>query len=443
MRINLPQQVKKIIETLCANGYEAYAVGGCVRDSILGRTPGDWDITTSAKPEETKRLFPRTFDTGIEHGTITVLMDGEGFEVTTYRIDGEYEDSRHPTEVQFTRNLREDLRRRDFTINAMAYNDESGIVDIFGGMEDLCGKVIRCVGDARERFGEDALRILRAVRFAAQLGFEIEEKTKEGIRELAPTLANISSERIQVELVKMLVSNHPGMIRTAYELGITKVILPEFDKMMETEQETPHHIYNVGEHSVKSLEYIRADKVLRLTMLLHDVAKPLTKTFDENGQAHFKGHEVAGEEAAKKILKRLKFDNDTLRKVTKLVYFHDYRMSAKMKNVRRAMHKMGEELFPLYLEVHLADTLAQSDYMREEKIRNIEEIRACYEEVLKQEQCVSLKNLAVTGSDLIAWGMKPGKEIGETLNRLLELVIEEPEWNQKELLKEKVDRYFR
>lgn len=438
MKIILPKQVKTIIQILQENGYEAYAVGGCIRDSLLGRTPGDWDITTSAKPEETKSLFPRTFDTGIEHGTITVLMDGEGFEVTTYRIDGEYEDSRHPTEVQFTRNLKEDLRRRDFTINAMAYNDESGIVDIFGGMEDLCGKVIRCVGDAEERFGEDALRILRAVRFAAQLGFEIEEKTQDGIRKLAQTLANISAERIQVELVKMLVSANPDMIRTAYELGITNVILPEFDRMMETEQETPHHIYNVGEHTVRSMENVRADKVLRLTMLLHDVAKPAMKTMDENGRAHFKMHEVEGEKMAKVILKRLKFDNDTLRKVTKLVYFHDYRMPAKMKNVRRAMCKMGEELFPLYLEVHLADTLAQSDYMREEKIRNIEEIRICYEEILKQGQCVSLKTLAVTGSDLISWGMKPGKAIGETLNRLLELVIEEPELNRKELLKERV-----
>lgn len=438
MKINLPERVKKIIDTLCSNGYEAYAVGGCVRDSILGRVPGDWDITTSAQPEETKRLFRKTFDTGIEHGTVTVLIDGEGFEVTTYRIDGEYEDNRHPTEVQFTRNLEEDLKRRDFTINAMAYNDKTGIVDIFGGTEDLRGKVIRCVGDAKERFGEDALRILRAVRFAAQLGFDIEEKTQEGIRELAPTLANISAERIQVELVKMLVSPNPGMLRTAYELGITEVILPEFDRMMETEQETPHHMYCVGEHTVKSLEQVRADKVLRLTMLLHDVAKPMTKAVDENGRAHFHGHASEGEKIAKQILKRLKFDNDTLRKVTKLVYFHDYRMPAKMKNVRRAMYKMGEELFPLYLEVHLADTLAQSKYERNEKLKNLEEIRRCYEEVLEKGQCVSLKTLAVTGSDLIAWGMKPGKAIGETLHMLLELVIENPEMNKKEILRENV-----
>ena len=241
MKITLPEKVKKIIHTLKSHGYEAYAVGGCVRDSILGREPEDWDITTSALPEETKALFERTFDTGIEHGTITVLMGKEGFEVTTYRIDGKYEDNRHPKQVTFTRCLREDLLRRDFTINAMAYNEEEGIVDIFGGMEDLKEGVIRCVGNAKERFGEDALRILRAVRFSAQLGFSIEEETKAGIVALAPTLQQISAERIQVELVKMLVSPNPERIRLAYELGITKVILPEFDEMMNTAYNTLYY----------------------------------------------------------------------------------------------------------------------------------------------------------------------------------------------------------
>mgnify|MGYP000793136968 FL=1 len=241
--IKLPDDVQFIIHTLQLHGFEAYAVGGCVRDSILGREPGDWDITTSAMPEETKALFDKTFDTGIEHGTITVLLNHEGYEVTTYRIDGKYEDSRHPKEVTFTRNLKEDLLRRDFTINAMAYNDKDGIVDIFGGMQDLEKHMIRCVGNARERFSEDALRILRGVRFAAQLGFEIDEETKEGMKLLAPTLENISAERIQVELVKMLTSDRPELIRTAYELGITKVFLPEFDRMMETKQETLHHMY--------------------------------------------------------------------------------------------------------------------------------------------------------------------------------------------------------
>lgn len=434
MKIILPERVNFIINRLKENGYEAYAVGGCVRDSVLGRIPDDWDITTSATPNETKALFPRTFDTGIEHGTITVLVEKESFEVTTYRVDGEYEDSRHPKEVVFTRSLREDLLRRDFTINAMAYNEEEGLVDIFGGMKDLEQKMIRCVGNAQERFGEDALRILRAVRFAAQLGFEIEPDTMEGIRKLAPTLANISAERIQVELIKMLVSPNPGLLKLAYELGITKIILPEFDEMMHTEQETPHHMYSVGVHTLKAIEQVRADKVLRFTMLLHDVAKPQMKTVDASGVAHFKMHDIKGAETAKKILKRLKFDNDTLGKVTKLIQYHDYRMPAQPKNVRKAICKIGEELFPYYLEVRKADTMAQSDYMREEKLQNIVQIERCYQEVLAKKECVSLKTLAITGSDLIADGMQPGKQIGAVLQALLELVLEYPEYNEKEAL---------
>lgn len=434
MKIQLPEKVRQIIETLQSHGYEAYAVGGCVRDSLLGREPGDWDITTSALPEQTKALFERTFDTGIEHGTITVLLDKEGFEVTTYRIDGKYEDSRHPKEVTFTRSLSEDLRRRDFTINAMAYNEASGIVDLFGGMKDLEHKVIRCVGDAKARFGEDALRIMRAVRFAAQLGFEIEETTKEAIRLLAPNLRQISAERIQVELIKLLVSPNPDQIRLAYELGITRVILPELDVLMKTEQETPHHKYNVGEHTICALKNCEADKILRLTLLFHDMGKPSKKTFDENGRAHFKGHAEVSEVLAKDIMHRLKFDNDTLRKVTRLVYYHDYRMPATFRNVRRAMNKIGEDLFPYYMQIRKADTLAQSEYRREEKLQNLKEIEEIYQEICRQNQCVSLKTLAVKGGDLLQAGVEKGPQIGVILNRLLELVIEEPELNQKELL---------
>lgn len=434
MKIQLPKKVNLIIETLQANGFEAYAVGGCVRDSILGRKPDDWDITTSATPQETKQLFQKTFDTGIEHGTITVLLGKDAYEVTTYRVDGKYEDSRHPSEVTFTRSLKEDLLRRDFTINAMAYNDKEGLVDIFGGMDDLQNRCIRCVGNAEERFGEDALRILRAVRFAAQLDFEVEEETKQGIRRLAPTLANISAERIQVELVKMLVSPNPGLLRMAYELGITQVILPEFDVMMQTTQETPHHCYSVGEHALRAVELVRAEKTLRLTMLLHDVAKPKMKTVDDTGRAHFKKHDLEGTQMAKAILRRLKFDNDTMNKVTKLVAYHDHRMEAEPRLVRRAMNRIGEDLFAEYLEVRMADTLAQSAYQREEKLQNLQDIRSCYEEIMEKKQCVSLKELAVTGSDLIADGMTPGKEIGQVLNLLLEQVIEKPELNDKETL---------
>ncbi len=434
LRISLPERVDRIITILQNHGYEAYAVGGCVRDSVLGREPEDWDITTSAMPEETKALFAKTFDTGIEHGTVTVLMGDEGFEVTTYRIDGEYEDSRHPKEVTFTRNLKEDLQRRDFTINAMAYNEKDGLVDIFGGIRDLRVGVIRCVGNAVERFSEDALRILRGIRFAAQLGFGMEDDTRRAMGELAPVLGKISAERIQAELVKIIMSDRPGLLKDAYELGITQVFLPEFDRIMETEQETPHHMYSVGEHTLKAMKNIRADKVLRLTMLLHDMGKPALKTMDEAGVAHFKRHAAESQMIAKEVLRRLKFDNDTRNKVTRLVCYHDYRMPASAKNVRRAMNRIGEDLFPSYMEVRRADVLAQSLYQREEKIKNLDEIEALYQEITEAKQCVSLKHLAVSGKDLIAAGMKPGKEIGACLNDLLEQVIEEPALNEKEKL---------
>lgn len=442
MKIQLPEKVNTIIQTLQEHGYEAYAVGGCVRDSLLGREPGDWDITTSASPDETKKLFARTVDTGIEHGTVTVLLGKEGFEVTTYRIDGKYEDSRHPTEVIFTRNLREDLLRRDFTINAMAYNDTEGIVDIFGGMDDLKRKIIRCVGNARERFGEDALRIMRGVRFAAQLGFSLEKETKEAMTELAPTLEKISAERIQTELVKLLVSDSPELIREAYHLGITAVILPEFDEMMRTGQETKYHRYDVGEHTVQAVCNVPPDKVLRLTMLLHDVAKPEMKTVDADGTAHFKGHDIRGEQKAKEILRQLKFDNDTIHKVTKLVRWHDYRMPAEKKNVRKAMSKISAELFPMYLLVKRADILAHSMYRREEELENLSGLQKCYEEIVADHECVSLKQLAVTGTDLIGIGMKPGKQIGEVLNELLRIVLEYPEFNNKEHLLRFVQNRF-
>lgn len=453
MIIQIPEDVKYILEKLNNAGYEAYAVGGCVRDSILGRTPDDWDITTSAKPEETKALFPKTIDTGIQHGTVTVMRNQVGYEVTTYRIDGEYEDSRHPKEVIFTADLLEDLKRRDFTINAMAYNhlaeneseddtettrdnSKSGLVDAFGGIEDIENKIIRCVGNPIHRFEEDALRMMRAVRFSAQLGYVIEEETKKAIKVLAGNLANISAERIQVELVKLLVSDHPDYLRTAYETGMTKVFFPEFDKMMETKQNNPHHIYSVGEHTLHSLNYVRNDKVLRLSMLLHDVGKPESLQKDETGRDHFHGHPELGEEMARKILRRLRFDNDTISKVCKLVKFHDQKLSLRPTKLRKAIVKIGPELFPLLLEVKEADMLAQSNYQRDEKETELEEIRKVYRKILEDKDCLSLKDLAVCGKDLIEQGMKPGKELGETLQKLFEYVLENPEKNKKEALME-------
>ena len=442
IRIELPTEVKYIIDTIQTAGYEAYAVGGCVRDSLLGREPDDWDITTSATPLQVKELFRRTIDTGIQHGTVTVMLDKEGFEVTTYRIDGEYEDSRHPKEVLFTPNLEEDLKRRDFTINAMAYNELTGIVDLFGGRKDIEKKLIRCVGNAEHRFTEDALRIMRAVRFSAQLGYTIEEETKKAIQKLAPNLKNISAERIQVELVKLVTSAHPDYLRIAYETGITKVILPEFDRAMETPQNNPHHRYTVGEHTLQSMKAIEEDKVLRLAMLFHDIGKPQAKTTDEAGVDHFHGHPAISEEETKKILRRLKFDNDTIYKVSKLALYHDYGKSVEptKRIVRRAIHKIGEDIFPLLFPVKQADMDAQSDFERDRKQQNLIAWKVLYEEILAKQECVSLKTLAVTGKDLLAAGVAPGKAVGDTLNKLLELVLDAPSCNTKEYLLEQIDK---
>ena len=434
MQIILPEKVQYILHTLEEAGFEAYAVGGCVSDSLLGREPDDWDITTSARPQQVKAVFPRTIDTGIQHGTVTVMMGKEGFEVTTYRIDGEYEDSRHPKEVIFTANLVEDLKRRDFTINAFAYNDRSGIVDAFDGMTDLQNGIIRCVGEAKERFTEDALRMMRAVRFSAQLGYSIEEKTKEAIIELAPNLKNISAERIQVELVKLLQSPHPDYLRIAYDLGITKVILQEFDRAMETPQNNPHHVYNVGEHLLHTLLYVKTDRSLRIAALLHDIAKPDTEETDSDGISHFHGHADAGEEKAAAILRRLKFDNDTISKVKKYVKYHDYKIEPRPRAVRRALNKIGKEYFEQILELKQADMLAQSTYQREEKEENLRQVRALYEEILRKEECVSLKELALTGKDLMELGVPQGKQLGMILQQLLEDVLENPEHNTREYL---------
>ncbi len=434
MQIQLPEKVHKIIDTLEEAGFEAYAVGGCVRDSILGREPDDWDITTSAKPEETKHLFPRTVDTGIKHGTVTVLLEGEGFEVTTYRIDGTYEDGRHPTEVTFTANLKEDLRRRDFTINAMAYNDRSGLVDLYGGLADMENRVIRCVGDAGERFDEDALRMLRAVRFSAQLGYRIDEATGEAVRALAPNLQKISAERIQAELVKLVTSPHPDYLRNAYELGITAQILPEFDLCMETPQRHKHHCYDVGEHILHSMLGVEADKVLRLGMLFHDIGKPQTLTIDPDGTTHNKKHPFEGEKITRKVMRRLKFDNDTTDKVTKLVLYHDYDIAPTEAGVRRAVNRIGEDIFPMIFTVRRADIAAQSDYMREEKLAKVAHIEKLYREILARRDAVTVKDLAISGNDLIAEGMPPGRQIGETLSALLERVLDDPSLNTKEIL---------
>ena len=434
IKIEMPQAVKEIIETLEGAGFEAFAVGGCVRDAVLGRIPADWDITTSAMPEEVKALFSRTIDTGIQHGTVTVMVDHVGYEVTTYRIDGEYEDARHPKEVSFTSNLVEDLKRRDFTINAMAYNDRAGIVDEFDGIGDLEKGVIRCVGNPLDRFGEDALRMLRAVRFSAQLGFSIDEATKEAITTLAPNLEKISAERIQVELVKLLTSDHPDYLRVAYETGITAVVLPEFDAIMNCDQRDALHEESVGEHTLKALLNVEADKVLRLTMLFHDFGKPMTHSRTEEGVTRFFGHPDIGADLSREIMRRLKFDNDTTDKVKKLTAVHDLFVRNAPNRVRRCMSKVGKDLFPYFLKVRRANILAWKEDAQEKALAELQELETIYEGILERAECVCIKELQVDGKDLMAAGVKQGKQIGDILSDLLEVVLEEPEKNTKETL---------
>ncbi len=385
LRITMPPQVERIIGRLRQGGFEAYAVGGCVRDTLLGRQPGDWDITTSARPEEVKGLFTRTVDTGIQHGTVTILMDHVGYEVTTYRIDGEYEDGRHPKQVAFTSELVEDLKRRDFTINAMAYSHETGIVDAFHGMEDLEKGVIRCVGDPLERFGEDALRILRAIRFSAQLNFTIEGRTYGAITQIAPNMARVSKERIQVELTKLLCSDHPEKICKVYETGISVYISPAFHAL-------PWEGFRV-------LPGLSAEKYVRWGAFLR----------------------LAGPEAAVQVLKDLKLDNDTVNRVRTLAVWAGKEIPAEAAGVRRAMSGMSPLVWDALLDLNGCG----------------EAIRRLTAEIRERGDCLDLKHLAVSGQDLIEAGIKPGKEMGELLQRLLELVLECPQKNERgTLLKE-------
>ena len=455
MKIDLPEKVSRRIREIEDAGFEAYAVGGCVRDFLLSREPKDWDITTDALPKDIKKIFRRTVDTGIAHGTVTVLLGKEQFEVTTFRIDGKYSDGRHPDKVEFTPNLEEDLKRRDFTINALAYNPEKGIIDLFGGMEDLKNKTIRAVGVPEERFGEDALRILRAFRFSAQLEFNIEEDTRKAASDLADTLKKISAERIRDELTKLLTSDHPEKFRELYDNGITAVIMPEFDESMEVVQNNPHHLYTVGVHILESLKYITKEKLeeyrdilpgyeekkddmirlLRFTMLFHDLGKGSAKTTDSKGIDHFYGHADKSEEMTVEILKRLKSDNRSINLISGMVRYHDYRPESSKKTVRKTINKMGEEIFSLLFPVRYADIMAQSDHERKEKLDKEEALLKLYKEILEDGNCLSLKDMQIDGGTLIKEaGMKPGKELGEMLQFLLNRVLEEPQWNTRENL---------
>lgn len=441
-QIQIPRSAAKVLRRLQELGYEASVVGGCVRDSLTGAVPEDWDITTSATPQQVSAAFPRTIETGIQHGTVTVRMDGESLEVTTYRIDGAYTDHRHPEEVTFTSSLEEDLKRRDFTINAMAYNERDGLIDLFHGREDLEKGIVRCVGKPEERFTEDALRILRAVRFCARLGFGLDPDTKEAAARLAPSLKMVSAERVRQELEKLIVSPRPEMIRLAWELGITAVILPEFDAMMNAVQNNAHHRITVGEHTIRTMCACEPDRILRLTMLLHDSGKPACQTIDEKGVFHYHGHAKPGAEIAGSVLQRLKYDKATERTVVQLIRNHSLYPELTEEGVRRAVVQIGENLFGLFLKVKRADIKGQNPEVQEKKLQYMDEVERIYSQILKRGDCLSLRQLAVTGDDLIGAGIPKGKALGQILQALLERVLTDPSENEKGILLEQAQRLW-
>lgn len=442
LKIEIPSGANEIIHSLQNNGYEAFLVGGCVRDSILGRPIHDYDITTSATPDEMMEMFKdkRIIETGLQHGTITIVIDGEPYEVTTYRIDGNYSDSRRPDKVTFTKSLEEDLKRRDFTINAMAYNDEVGLVDPFNGMEDIKYHKIQCVGKPEDRFAEDALRILRAIRFASQLGFVLEPDTDWNISEMYKNLENISVERINSEFCKIAASSNFCIQMVLYS-DVLSLFIPEIKDMFGFQQNNPYHMYDVWNHTVHAIEYCESDDlVTRLAVFFHDIGKPHCYQDGEDGIRHFKGHGRVSADTTDKIMKRLRFDNDTREKVVELVYYHDATFEMGKKYVKRWLNKIGAEQFRRLLDVRRADIKAQADINQETRLQKIDNIEYILEEILQDDECFSLKDLAVNGKDLITIGYKPGKEIGEVLNNLLDSVISGEYINEKEKLLEIAER---
>ncbi len=421
IKIKVPKNVAYIIGKLNESGYEAFAVGGCVRDAVLGLTPHDWDITTSAKPEEVKAIFNRTIDTGIKHGTVTVMRDHIGYEITTYRIDGEYTDGRHPKEVVFTSNLIEDLKRRDFTINAMAYNDEDGIIDEFGGVSDLENHIIRCVGVAEERFNEDALRILRAIRFAAKLDFSIEENTYAAIKKIAPNLSLISVERIQSELTKLITSDHPDRIKDIYRQGLSKYIFKESvlgdDEADIVPKDNKYSKEELFERVANIMEALENSSYLRYAGLL---------TFENNPE---------------KVLRNLKMDNKTIKIVSMLVNNRNYRLISDEGKIRRAIVDIGKDIFgEYYLPYREGLILSQESDM---DIEELNKIKCLYKKIIEEGQCVSMADMCIKGNDLKNLGVQDGKMIGEILKYLFNEVIEYSELNDSETLirlaKNKID----
>lgn len=444
MTMDMPKNVDIAINLLQSAGFEAYAVGGCVRDSLLGKTPNDWDITTSAKPEDMKSVFAdfHCIDTGIKHGTVTVVIDGEPLEITTFRLDGEYEDNRHPKSVTFTSNLDADLGRRDFTVNAMAYSKMTGTVDLFGGQNDLKNKIIRCVGDPDRRFNEDALRILRALRFASALDFEIEEKTAQSLLKNRALLGNISEERIAKELLKLVCGKGVKRILTDFAPVLFE-ILPELQPMYKNSHDNPHHCYDIYEHTLIAVESIDPEPTLRFAMLLHDCGKPAVKKFDENGVAHFYGHQRISAEISAQILARLKVSNKFRDEILFLVSNHDrWELYENTEKMPRYLSKFGLDGVLKLLKVMRADVLAQSPEYRY-RLDQIADAEETAKNLAAQKPCLSLSELQINGRTLMDIGIPQGRKLGAVLAQLLDEVIDGVTKNTQEALTTRAREIYR
>lgn len=435
MKIILPDDAKLILSTLKDNGYECFCVGGCVRDSLSEKTVNDWDFTTNATPDEIEKCFSSytTIDIGKKFGTICVVINGQNYEITTYRIDSDYKDSRHPESVSFSKNLKDDLSRRDFTVNALAYNEEVGVVDEYGGLDDLSLGVIRCIGNADERFNEDALRILRALRFASTYGYSIEQKTSESILRHRGNLCDIAPERITKELTKLLCGDNVDFILRRYR-EVFAVIIPQISGMFNFDQNTKHHNKDLWRHTVSSVKNTPPDPVLRMTMLLHDIGKPMTMHTDEKGASHFPNHPKLSCAMAKSILTDLRFPNDFISTVTLLIENHDNRYTPDAPMIKRCMRDLGVENTRKLLTIQRADILAQSNYKRAEKLSTLDSVVEEFERILVEKECFNLESLAVNGKDIIHLGVVKGEKIGQILRTLLDYVIDEKLKNEKDEL---------
>lgn len=434
--IIIPKNADKIINLLNSKGHKAYVVGGCVRDYILEKNGGDVDITTSAKPIVIEQILTeqgiKVVETGLKHGTVTAIIDSEQYEITTFRKDGDYEDNRHPQNVLFVDDVKEDLSRRDFTINAMAYNHSDGIVDLFGGKEDINNKLIRAVGNPNKRFNEDALRIMRAIRFSSVLGFEIEKETKKAVFDNKELLKNVSVERLYVELIKLLLGDNVLNVLSEYK-DVIAVIIPELKQTFDCEQNTPWHIYNVYDHIINAVNYAPKNEVIRLTMLLHDIGKPFVKTTDSKGVDHFKTHAAAGAEIAKSVLKRFNVSNKIFDEVTTLVYYHQSIENVEKVKVKRWLSKLGEEYARDLFLVRIADLKAHNVVKTDYEIKMMYSFLEELDKIIARGDAVKISDLAVNGNDIKSLGYN-GVEIGQKLKEILSLVVDDKLINDKNII---------